>query len=464
MASHRNRIFLLLVAFIALATPLRSQQIPVVTTPHSDIAEQAAFCGHSAYIAQNINPAVHRAFEQSVRLRTRALYHAQQRTGGMVHTIPVVVHVVHGADPNDNIPDEQVHDALHYLNLAFRNQSYYDPNIGVDVEIEFCLAVQDTGGQFTSGITRTQSPLANMTMETQDAALKALQNWDPTSYLNIWVVNSIVSTNPNLNPSGYATFPTVHGLTQDGIVIEWRQFGTFAGPSATLAHEAGHYLGLYHTFHGTCLNNDCLANGDRICDTPPDSDSIPPYPCNLTFNTCTSDADDPSPNNPFRSPGLGGLGDQPDMTTNYMDYINPLCYNAFTAGQKDRMRIVLTGVRASLLGSVGCQSGCMAGTMAGFTSSANNVQAGTTVNFTSTSTAAKTYSWWVGSNMVATTPNTSFTFNQAGNWAVKLVVENGPACRDSLLDTVVVTCGAQAAFSASALEILPGESVDLVDG
>ncbi|MBL0138212.1 MAG: hypothetical protein IPP86_06730 [Bacteroidetes bacterium] len=101
-------------------------------------------------------------------------------------------------------------------------------------------------------------------------------------------------------------------------------------------HEAGHYFGLYHTFEGACTNNDCLADGDHVCDTPPDN-STATVPCNSTTNTCTTDADDVSLNNPFRPVAQGGLGDQPDMIINHMDYGLIGCHTQFTSGQKDRM-------------------------------------------------------------------------------------------------------------------------------
>ena len=49
----------------------------------------------------------------------------------------------------------------------------------------------------------------------------------------------------------------------------------------------GHYFGLYHTFEGGCGNADCLIDGDRVCDTPPEQSSAA-IPCGQTVNTCDS--------------------------------------------------------------------------------------------------------------------------------------------------------------------------------
>ena len=101
--------------------------------------------------------------------------------------------------------------------------------------------------------------------------------------------------------------------------MEAKYFGSSPSNGVVVTHEMGHYLGLFHTFQGGCKNDDCLQDGDRVCDTPPDT-STGYFPCDALTNSCHTDADDTSPNNPFRSPALGGLGDQPDQYRNYMDY------------------------------------------------------------------------------------------------------------------------------------------------
>ena len=53
----------------------------------------------------------------------------------------------------------EVEQGLSYLNEAFSNTGNFKTNNGVDVEIQFCLAVRDPSGMPTSGITRTESNL-----------------------------------------------------------------------------------------------------------------------------------------------------------------------------------------------------------------------------------------------------------------------------------------------------------------
>lgn len=319
------------------------------------------------------------AFEAAVYRYMSALDGGMPVDSRAVLTIPVVVHIMHlpadsvPSQVGSNITDEQVQEAIRLLNHAFRDSGPYDgdpqnsnANIpAADVEIEFCLAQSDESGNPSSGINRVPTTLSTLYRDDdcpgaggpQDLCLKSLSRWNTNDYLNIWVVNSIcTSLNGDCLVNAYSFMPGAHGSPVDGIVIESEYFGTTPGKTTELIHEAGHYLGLFNTYYqpsiapSQCANNNCLAYGDGICDTPPDSDRTP-FDCTDSegVNSCSSDADDLTANNPFDT-------DVEDLTENYMDDGGPVCRNSFTPMQRVRMRFALSTERQSLLANQVCSS------------------------------------------------------------------------------------------------------------
>ncbi len=263
-------------------------------------------------------------------------------------TIPVVVHVMHTGQTygaGANIPDEQVFSAIAALNEDFRKQPGTNGDgVGVDCGIEFCLATRDPEGNPTTGIQRVNgSSVPNYLEEgiqatgplgANEIELKSLSVWPREDYLNIWVVTQIEGNNAQGGVQGYSRFP-INSIV-DGIVVLFNAIGTVGnikGSTAlnrTVTHEVGHYLGLYHTFHLTnsCSPEiNCSTQGDRVCDTPP---TVLSANCN--------------------SPACSGT----QMVENYMDYTAQFCMNAFTDGQRTRMRNTFLSQRATLLESLGC--------------------------------------------------------------------------------------------------------------
>ena len=86
----------------------------------------------------------------------------------------------------------------------------------------------------------------------------------------------------------------------------------------TLAHEVGHWLGLYHTFYGDSC--DLTNQGDFVSDTPQQA-SQTNFTCPIGRDSC---------------PDLPGV----DPIHNFMDYSNDLCLTEFTPRQIERMYIV----------------------------------------------------------------------------------------------------------------------------
>ncbi len=75
-----------------------------------------------------------------------------------VYQVPVVVHVMHKGEnigEGSNISDSDVRTGIEYLNNYWRKISgTQGDGDGVDMEIEFALAVRDDNGNCTDGIVR----------------------------------------------------------------------------------------------------------------------------------------------------------------------------------------------------------------------------------------------------------------------------------------------------------------------
>ncbi|TRX54894.1 hypothetical protein FNH22_19260 [Fulvivirga sp. M361] len=296
-------------------------------------------------------------------LQSKSVQRGYSITSDVIYRIPVVVHVLHMGDPMGegfNFSEEQIHSQIEVMNQDFRKKEgtsgYNEHPDGADAGIEFILAKTSPDGEPTNGIVRidmTTSDHLNLSGDLL-AVGWSFNVWDPHEYLNVYSVPSI----PDFG-LGYARFPitdliplpdgqeeliipgfeTVHGVAVrdlDGIAINANHFGRVDLESSynlgrTGTHEAGHFLGLYHTwgpakFEGTC-------NGDDFCeDTPPTSDLTTGCPANK----------------------LACDGSKA-MIENYMDYSDDACMNIFTRDQVKRMRTVLENSprRKSLLTSKG---------------------------------------------------------------------------------------------------------------
>ncbi|MGH1435399.1 MAG: M43 family zinc metalloprotease [Lewinella sp.] len=382
-----------------------------------------------------------------------AYYQDQQtaslKTAAPPYTIPVVFHIIHQGG-TENIPATSIQLSLDHLNQSFANAGPYDPSTGVATNIDFCLAKRKPDGSLSSGIERVSDPLTALNMS-DDLALKNLSRYDPTQYLNIWVVDEICSST-SCGVAGYAYFPSAHGGNVDGIVVEARWLGNSPANSSVLTHEVGHYLGLYHTFEGGCQNDDCLANGDRVCDTPPDQ-STAAVPCNASPNSCTTDTND------------GFATDQPDMFQNYMDYGDWGCYSMFTPGQRDRMHFFLDGIRASLQSSQGCLDPCTSPPSVSITNDfSTTVAQGATINLTADGVNADTYTWYLDGTAIGTGNPLPYIFTAEGSYNVSVQVGNSdPNCQADAQSLVLVRCPVQASFSPSSYAVTPGSVIFFTD-
>jgi hypothetical protein len=357
-------------------------------------------------------------------------------------TLPVVVHIFNN-DVVENISDTQVQYAIDLLNEQFRGDMS-----GVDMQIEFALATRSPTGILTNGINRLQSSLTSIDMERDDAALKKQIQWNPSRFINIWVVKSIISGQHGHSISAYSSMPSVAGGELDGIVIDAEAFGVSPELSKILVHCMGHYFGLYHTFEGACKNDNCISDGDRVCDTPPDATKQFINCASASINSCMTDDNDISAANPYRPLEYGGTGDQADKISNYMDINFLSCISSFTQGQKDRINAVIQTVRPGLLIPGNCNRNCPFPLNASFTVPSSQIPSGSVVMFNNTTSPDSniTYDWYVNEIHISNSKSPVYTFPNPGTYNVRLVARTESSCTDEYAKTFRVFCPLKANF------------------
>ncbi len=326
------------------------------------------------------------------------------RSGNPVITIPVVVHVVYRTNQM-NVSDAQIQSQLDVLNADYRrtnSDASQTPSsflgVAADTGIEFCLATQDPNGAPTTGIIRTSTTISDAGSPFNPQIKTISSAWPRASYMNMWVgeIGNFIL--------GYATPPGGASQAEDGIVIDYRYFGTMGTAQApfnlgrTGTHEVGHWLNLIHIWgDGGCSVDDAVA------DTPA-ADSAN-YGCSAS-SSCGST----------------------DMKENYMDYSDDACMNLFTQGQATRMQAALNSSvsqRNQLQNSNGCASAGPAAPNAAFNASSQLVCSGESVSFTDNSSQDPTsWMWDFGDGNTSTMQNPTHTYAAAGTYTVTLVASN----------------------------------------
>ena len=319
-----------IIIFLSIITPF-------FCYPQSHIHITNEKCGTSI-ITQNLEKKYPEYKKQRSKVNEQTEYWISKNSNkqNSIITIPVVVHVVWNTN-QENISDAQIFSQIDILNQDYRRTNIDAINtpavwnsIAADTEIEFCLANTDPNGNFTNGITRTQTSQTSFSIQNdgmKSSSSGGIDPWPQDDYLNIWVCDLSGGI------LGYATPPSGFNNPNDGVVVGYRYFGNTGVVQApynkgrTTTHEVGHWLNLDHVWgsFGNCGN-------DNVNDTPIQEEanySCPSFPHNA--NSC----------NTTNSNG--------DMFMNYMDYTNDACMNMFTNGQKNRMISAINQYRPNLL-------------------------------------------------------------------------------------------------------------------
>jgi len=331
--------------------------------------------------------------EAMIRLREQREQNVELRQPP-VYTLPVVVHIFHtgaelgtAANPSDASVAGEINTATQRFRHAHPSAVDYssiNALYGADTEIEFCLASTDPNGNYTTGIMRYyDEDLGFFDYDNGESVSEYYASrWPINEYLNLFIIEDLTGAAGVYFGAADATFYD-SGSFWDGLI----------------AHEVGHHLSLRHTFQSGCPNGNCLSNGDSVCDTPPKAE--PGFngatACDAPNDSCDTDDDDTSANNPYRPVANGGIGNQADMIANYMDYTGS-CWDAFTQGQKDRMRNNIETFRIPLTTSSGCDAstppsadaGISAVTLSGSACSDNITATATLVNYGTASLSSAT--------------------------------------------------------------------------
>jgi Pregnancy-associated plasma protein-A len=215
----------------------------------------------------------------------------------------VYFHVIYsGSGTSGDVLDSQIAAQLDVLNIAFASTGW-----------SFILAGTDRTDNATWF---TMSPGS-----TAEAQAKAALRLGSADDLNIYTVNLQGGS------LGFTTWPWAYSQdpVRDGVML---LYSTLPGGAAspynlgdTAVHMAGHWLGLYHTFQGSCGRGH---GGDYVDDTP--AEDIPGFGCPIGRDSCP------------QSPGQ-------DPVQNFMDFSDDSCMIEFTSGQDERMDRVFSTFR-----------------------------------------------------------------------------------------------------------------------
>ena len=225
----------------------------------------------------------------------------QDRSSRNIVNVQIAWHVIHAVSGTGALSSNQIAAQVTWLNNAFADHDFI-----------FTLASVD--------YTENNDWFYNM--YDLDGQVKSQLYTDPYHHMNVYTA-SIFSD----GVAGYAYLPQSwpEGSYMHGIVLDYRTLPYAGGYDGDIAvHEAGHYLGLNHTFY-----NNCSTGNDGVDDTPAHHDDYL-WQCNNNLDSC---------------PDLPGN----DPIHNYMTYTNNSCQWEFTPGQKDRMHALVATYRPGLL-------------------------------------------------------------------------------------------------------------------
>ncbi len=306
-------------------------------------------------------------FEQWLAGKKAETFTGLRTSAGQHYVVPVIFHIVHNGENigiGTNLSNDQVKSQLIVLNEDFNRLNPDKENTpdlfksrAGSMDIFFSEARIDPDGNTLPepGVIRYQGDQTVYSRVETIEQLVTANMWDPSRYLNIWVVNL------SSGFLGFAFFPVQSGLTgiegsvgsnelgssvADGVVIgsnflgsnytsygnNFKLFPVF-DRGRTTTHEVGHWLGLRHIWGD---GSSCSAD-DFCADTPSVISDNDLYGVE---GNVVKHCDFPKNNNQTGECTDTGT-DLPDMFQNFMDYSPDQCMNLFTKCQVERMITVM---------------------------------------------------------------------------------------------------------------------------
>ncbi len=216
--------------------------------------------------------------------------------------------------PEGDFIDGDLHDNIMQLQTDHLNSVYNE--FGYSFSIQSIDRLNNSGWYYAAG----NKDWDTGQWQCEDMYLDMASNTsiDPAHTLNYYWTTGGGIYGLGVYPWSFPEDSHNHGLYCANFTHPGGAWGVNEGDTGL--HEAGHYLGLYHTFE-----NGCAAPGDEVDDTPPQAyDNLG---CPSWASSC-------------------GV---PEDIGNFMDYVDDDCMYFFTEGQKSRIHWAIETYRPSLL-------------------------------------------------------------------------------------------------------------------
>ena len=179
-------------------------------------------------------------FENYAKLKTD---YGSQRTNSD-YTMPIKLHIITEDNGNHEVNIDDLINEISVSNVYFGS---------TNIELNLCGIDYINNSNIYHFDKSTDFPL--------------ITSYNESDVLNMYIVETIVNQSGN-SICGTASYPWA---SLKIVILK----NSCSNNSSTMAHEIGHYLGLYHT-HTTSFGSEladqsnCGTAGDLICDTPAD--------------------------------------------------------------------------------------------------------------------------------------------------------------------------------------------------